>query len=161
MGTMTSIAVCVAAVCLNPVDHATVDRVDLAEINHFYDEQGRLVFDQIIYYNWSPEDGRYNVCDWRLIKSPSQIPRRDWQDGGYVSEWNDFKQRDGLRRVEVKSIRESWTQYDPELVEREFLPQEKRRELQKIPLPTKSLKPSPPPARPVRPSQTRSSRSGY
>jgi hypothetical protein len=26
-------------------------------------------------------------------------------------------------------LRESWTQYDPELVEREFLPQERRREL--------------------------------
>ena len=28
-------------------------------------------------------------------------------------------------------MRETWTQYDPELVEREFLPKERRKELRK------------------------------
>jgi len=131
----TSMAVCFAAVCLSPAEDAATDRVDLVEINHFYDDQGRLVFDQIVYYEWSHEHGRFHVRDWRLLKSSTQIPLRNWREGGYVSEWNDFKQRDGLRRVEAKLIRETWTQYDPELIEREFLPQEKRRELRKIPLP--------------------------
>ena len=162
MATMTTtLAVCLAAVCLNPVNEVTVDQVDLAEINHFYDEQGRLVFDQIIYYDWSPEESRYNVCDWRLIKDPAQIPQRDRQTGGYASEWIDFKQRDGLRRVEAKALRETWTQYDPELVEREFLPQEKRRQLNAIPLPGTQVARSSRPAGPIRPSQARSSRSGY
>lgn len=139
MGTMsTSMAVCLAAVWLSPQDEVATDQVDLVEINHFYDEQGRLVFDQIVYYEWSHEHGRFQVRDWRLLKSSAQIPLRSWRDGVYVSEWNDFKQRDGLRRVEAKLIRETWTQYDPELVERGFLPQEKRRELRRIPFPQPS-----------------------
>ncbi len=134
MGTMSiQIAVCWAAISLTPSDEITVDEVDLIEVNHFYDDQARLVFDQIIYYDWSPEDRRYQVKDWRLLKSPAQVPLRDWHSGGYLSEWQDFKQRNGLRRVKAKSIRETWTQYDPELIEREFLAQDKRAELTRIP----------------------------
>lgn len=115
-----------------PQETAVKDQVDLVEINHFYDDQGRLVFDQVIYYNWCFQTDRYQVRDWRLLKDPFQIPLRDWRDGGYSSEWRDPKQRDGLRSVRSTSVRETWTQYDPELEEREVLAQEKRKELQKI-----------------------------
>ncbi len=134
MGAMSiQIAVCLTALTLSPADEVTVDQVDLVEINHFYDDQGRLVFDQLIYYDWSSVQHRYQVRDWRLLKTPTQVPLRDWRTGCYVSEWEDFKQRNGLRRVKSKSVRETWTQYDPELVEREFLAQEKRAELTRIP----------------------------
>lgn len=135
MGAMSiQVAVCLAALTLSPADEVTVDQVDLVEVNHFYDDQGRLVFDQIIYYDWSAMHNRYQVRDWRLLKTNTQIPLRDWRGGGYVSEWEDFKQRNGLRLVKAKSVRETWTQYDPELIEREFLAQEKRVELTRIPL---------------------------
>jgi len=108
------------------------EEVDLIEVNHFYDDQGRLVFDQVIYYDWCHHTNRFQVRDWRLLKNNNQIPLRNWRDGGYSSEWEDFKQRDGLRRVKSTSVRETWTQHDPELNERAFLAQEKRAELQKI-----------------------------
>ncbi|MFV1967096.1 MAG: hypothetical protein ACC628_16840 [Pirellulaceae bacterium] len=132
MGSTTSVfAWCLAAVCLNPVEKVAVDRVDLIEINHFFDEQGRLVFDQIIFYDWSPSDSRYNVRDWRLLKMPAQVPLRNWRNNDYIAIWHDFKDRDVLRKVHASMLRETWTQYDPELVEREFLPQERRRALHK------------------------------
>jgi len=127
---MPAIAVCVL-LGFTPTNHAKVDRVDLIEINHFFDEQGRLVFDQLIFYDWSAAEKRYNVRDWRLLKSPAQIPVRNWKDRDYVAIWHDFKERDVQRKVAAKMIRETWTQYDPELLEREHLPQEKRRELSK------------------------------
>lgn len=114
------------------MERVAEDRVDLVEINHFYDDQGRLVFDQVIYYDWCSQTDRYQVRDWRLLKDPFQIPLRDWHNGGYSSEWRDPKQRDGLRRVRSTSVRETWTQDDPELEEREVLAQEKRKELQRI-----------------------------
>ena len=133
MGTMsTTLAVCLTACSLHPVEKEAVDQVDLVEINHFYDEQGRLVFDQIIFYDWSSAQSRYNVRDWRLLKKTAQVPLRNWRDGDFVAEWHDFKDRDLLRKVKAKMIRQTWTQYDPELLEREFLPQEKRRELRKV-----------------------------
>ena len=144
-------------------DDVIRESVDLIELNHFYDEHGRLVFDQVIFYDWHEnsklipqfkpiidEEGlaawkklnmdvpfnvkeleqefgnRYNVRAWRLVKHPSQLPQRDWETGVYQAMWQDGEQ---IRYICSKEIRETWTQYDPELLEREYLPKEKRREL--------------------------------
>lgn len=130
MGTVTvMLGVLVSVVTLNPPENVVADRVDLIEINHFYDEHGRLVFDQIIFYDWSPADSHYHVRAWRLLKSPAQLPARDWSQGDFSTVWHDG---DVLRKVRSEAIRESWTQYDPELIEREFLPKDQRRELRKL-----------------------------
>ena len=126
--TSAPIAVMLASLCLNPVEDVAVDRVDLIELNHFYDEQGKQVFDQIIFYDWSATRGRYNVLAWRLLKHSSQLPVRDWSTGDFVTVWQDNAV---LREVRAETMRESWTQYDPELIERSFLPKEQRRELRK------------------------------
>jgi hypothetical protein len=111
---------------ITPREDIAVETVDLIEVNHFYDDQGRLVFDQCIFYDWSPADGRFMVRAWRLVKNPSQLPQRDWAAGGYTAVWQDG---DVLRKVVSEGMRESWTQHDPELVEREYLPKERRRDL--------------------------------
>ena len=126
--TSAPIAVMLASLYLNPIEDVSVDRVDLVELNHFHDEQGKQVFDQIIFYDWSPTRGRYNVLAWRLLKHPSQLPVRDWSTGDYVTVWRDNAV---VREVRAQTMRESWTQYDPELIERAFLPKEQRRELRK------------------------------
>jgi hypothetical protein len=118
-----------ASVCLNPVEDVAVDRVDLVELNHFYDEQGKHVFDQIIFYDWYAHKGRYNVRAWRLLKRTAQVPCRDGRTGAYTAVWHDGHV---LRKVEAATMRESWTQHDPELVERAFLPKEQRRELRRL-----------------------------
>lgn len=109
-----------------PVDAVTRESVDLIETNHFYDEHGRLVFDQVIFYDWSHGDARYQVRAWRLVKNPNQLPVRDWSNGGYTALWQDGEV---LRKVHAPAVRESYLQYDPELIEREYLPKERRREL--------------------------------
>jgi hypothetical protein len=118
----------------NPIEDVPCDRVDLIEVNHFHDEQGRLVFDQVIFYEWSPEKGRHQVQAWRLLKNANQKPRRDYKTGEYVASWLDGET---IREVRAATVRESWTQYDPELVEREYLAKEKRKDLAKVrtPLP--------------------------
>lgn len=119
-------ALAAGAVSLQTADDVARNGVDLVEINHFHDEQGRLVFDQVIFYDWSPSQSRYLVRAWRLLKSPAQVPQQDFQRGGYVAIWHDG---DVLRKVQARQLRETWTQYDPELVGREFLPKEHRKEL--------------------------------
>lgn len=122
-------AVCLTlAICgSNPQTVIAKDHVDLVEVNHHYDEQGRLLFDQVIFYEWSPDQQRYNVRDWRLVKSPSQLPVRQ-SDGSFLAVWHDDRI---LRRVQARTKTESWTQYDPELVERQFLARNKRVNLTK------------------------------
>ncbi len=130
MGTTTTpLAVLMASFCLNPVEDVAKDRVDLVELNHFHDEEGKHVFDQVIFYDWNARAGHYDVRAWRLVKHRSQIPFRDWERGQYVTLWQDGTV---MRKVQAQTMRESWTQHDPELVERSFLPKEQRRELRKI-----------------------------
>jgi hypothetical protein len=127
--TILALAVAAAAWGFTPTQQVVVDHVDLVEVNHFYDEHGKRVFDQVIFYDWCADAGRYNVRAWRLLKTQDQVPLKNWQRGDYAAVWHDG---DILREVRSRSIRETWTQYDPELVEREFLPKEQRRELSRI-----------------------------
>ena len=130
MGSTTlTLALAWAVYSVSPPEHVVLDRVDVIEINHFFDEHGKLVFDQVLFYDWSASQSRYHVRAWRLLKSPAQIPQRDWQRGDYVSRWFDG---DSLREIRATTVRESWTQYDPELTEREHLPKERRKELRNL-----------------------------
>jgi hypothetical protein len=125
----TALYAITVAIGIAPREDVARESVDLIELNHFFDEHGRLVFDQVIFYDWSATDARYNVRAWRLVKNPAQLPQRDWATGGYSATWQDGEQ---LRHIQSRSIRETWTQYDPELVEREYLPKERRKELRTV-----------------------------
>ena len=137
MSTTSALAVLLTALSLNPVEDVAAERVDVIELNHFYDDRGRLVFDQIIFYDWSVHESSYQVRDWRLLKSPAQIPHRNWPEGTFIAVWHDSGV---LRRVEAKQLHESWTQYDPELVNRTVLPKEQRRLLRKAILPVQTAR---------------------
>ena len=105
------------------------DVVDLVEVNHYHDARGDHIFDQLIFYDWSSQKHRFQVRAWRLIKTESQLPRRDYRQATYLVRWHD----DGvLREVTAASCRETWTQYDPELIERENLPQDQRLDLSPV-----------------------------
>ncbi len=127
MGTLY-VAALVALSASGPVGSQTVvrDRVDLIEVNHFYDEYGNRILDQVIFYDWSTADGRFHVRDWRLLKRPAQWPVRDWDRHRYRCSWHDGPL---LREVEATDMRETWTQHDPEVINRKFLPRSNRRAL--------------------------------
>jgi hypothetical protein len=98
-------------------------RVDMIELNHFVDEDGREVFRQVIFYDWSKANRRFHVRAWRLIKHESQVPQRHWSPTKYQCTWHD----DGLlRQVWAPQLRETWTQQDPERVNRALLPEDQR-----------------------------------
>jgi hypothetical protein len=109
-----------------PSQGITRDEVDLVEVNHYHDEAGRRVFDQLIFYDWSQQRQRFQVRAWRLIKHPEQLPQRDYRRDHWRVLWHDGGL---LREVIASAYRETWTQYDPELLDRKHLPQDQRREL--------------------------------
>jgi hypothetical protein len=108
-----------------PVRNDTVlkDHVDLIEYNHYHDSNMKPIFDQLIFYDWSEQKRRFQVRAWRLVKLESQIPFRDHYNKKWMVRWHD---NDMLREVTSPSCRETWTQYDPEVLERDFLPQDQR-----------------------------------
>ena len=90
--------------------------VDLIELNHFYDQQGRLVYDQVIFYERAPESGRFQVRAWCLVEDRESLNRRpvkNQQTELYQVDWFDTDQR-LLRKITSRLYRESWTQIDPE-----------------------------------------------
>jgi hypothetical protein len=117
-----------AAMLLGTIPHDAIlrDRVDLVEVNHFCNDQAQLVFDQIIFYEWCQGKGRHEIVAWRLLKNPRQKPQRDFRTGEHSSLWLDGET---IREVRAQTVRETWTQVDPELVGRETLPKEQRKEL--------------------------------
>lgn len=104
---------------LGPESLVLIDTVDVIEHNRFYDEHGALVFEQAIFKEWDGE--RHQVRDWRLVK-----PGFTMLPTGCL-----FWDGDRLRRVTAKQVQHSWTQYDPELTEREVLPVCQRKGLTK------------------------------
>ncbi|TWT52667.1 hypothetical protein Pla22_02930 [Rubripirellula amarantea] len=100
-----------------------VEEVDLVELNHFVDEDGREVFRQVIFYDWSKTDRRFHVRGWRLIKDESQLPLRRWKPARYEIRWHENA---SCRQVNASQLRETWTQQDPERVNRAFLPEDQR-----------------------------------
>lgn len=110
------------------IDHSTIltDHVAIIEVNHFYDGKGKHVFDQVIFWDWG--GSRFEVMDWRKFKTDLQFPRKNWRTGHYETIWHDDNI---LRRVTSDSFRETWTQYDPEVEDRKYLPKELRRGLRR------------------------------
>jgi hypothetical protein len=104
----------------------TRQRVDLIELNHFVDDEGREVFRQVIFYDWSREHHRFHVRAWRLIKSESQLPVRSWNPQKYQCTWHDGGL---LRQVWAAKMRETWSQRDPERVNRAMLAEDQRKPL--------------------------------
>jgi len=121
-----SLTIVMSIVGLDPVEGMIHERVDLVELNHCYDESAKHVFDQVIFYEWSPSRQVYQVLAWRLVKHPSQVPQSDARRDDFVVTWQDGPV---LRRVRATTFRETWTQDDPELAARATLPKEERRGL--------------------------------
>lgn len=118
-----------------PAPDPLIDRVDLIEINHVYDGAGKPIHTQAIFYAWRPHQGRHDVLAWRLLKTddarqplPGQYPERDWRTGEWIMV---FTEGHYLREVRAAHFRETWTQYDPEVAERDNLPKQKRTGLTK------------------------------
>lgn len=122
--------VLLAAIAISPGRPVLLtDRVDVVEINHVHDFDGRPTIDQLIFWRWSPDASEFEVIDWRLLKTPLQRPlRRFGSDDRFWSVWTDPAGAQ-MRQVWAGSVRETWTLYDPEVRARKQLSQKDRRKL--------------------------------
>ncbi len=104
-------ALCLIGVVIRPGPRCrdVTETVDLIELNHFYDDLGRHAYDQVIFYEWSPDYRRFHVIAWCLVENDlSRMPTRNPKNGEYVVRWND---RDAKVHRVVRSAlyRETWS----------------------------------------------------
>jgi hypothetical protein len=106
--------------------NSLTQRVDLIELNHRYDDQGRHCYDQVIFYEWSPDYRRYHVVAWCLVDNGlSRLPALDHNKNRYVVKW--FDRDSGQHRVLWAPIyRETWSDWDPERANKELMDEKYR-----------------------------------
>ncbi len=127
--------VCACGVGDGMGDRVIEESVDLIELNHFYDPCGRHVYDQVIFYHLAPETGHYRVRAWCLVEDRETLSRRPTRDAhtGLVRvEWFESDQK-LLRRLHSPMYRESWTQVDPERLDKRKLDERLRLSLVQSP----------------------------
>jgi hypothetical protein len=128
---------------IQPVDPTLVDHVDVIEINHLYRHgdhgSARLVFDQVVFWEWVAISSSYRVVAWRIMPDAIVRGQQEWLGGHatphrsgrrWVSFWWDAR-HDVFRRVYATHAFHSETFYDVEIVERKITPEHLRRGLRK------------------------------
>jgi hypothetical protein len=105
---------------------ALTQKVDLIELNHRYDDQGRHCYDQVIFYEWSPDYRRYHVVAWCLVENgSSRMPAFDHNKNRYTVKW--FDRDSGQQRIIWSPIyRETWSDWDPERANKELMDEKYR-----------------------------------
>jgi len=120
------------------------DHCDLVELNSFHDCTGRHVFDQVIFYEWAPDQSRYHVRAWIISDDDGNAGRRPakrYRDGLYITRWNES----GINRVVTAThYRRSWTQIDPERANKKLLDEQDRHQFARPAI----KKPEQPPSEP-------------
>jgi hypothetical protein len=106
--------------------HQSIQRVDLIELNHCHDETGRHCYDQLVFYEWSPDYRRYHVVAWCLVdQGLARMPAFDHSKRLYIVSWYD---RESGRHREIWSpiFRETWSDSDPERANKKLLDEKYR-----------------------------------
>lgn len=101
-------------------DVVLTEQCDTLEVNHFYDNNGKLVFDQVIVWR-ADRYGQMRVDAWWLLKDPHSHPIRNGQ--WYQAVFSDDEH---VRRIRSRCIVITWTQHDPEIEDRKHRPKKRR-----------------------------------
>jgi hypothetical protein len=80
--------------CILPSEKVVTAECDLVEVNHLYDDVGRLTFDQLIYFNWT--GSRYDVIGWHILKKTITIKT----DSDTYTTYNNVRQVDPVKKKE-------------------------------------------------------------
>ncbi len=125
MGQLTLLCLSLLAASSSGNQGVVREQVDMIEVNHFHDDLGRHIYDQVVFYGWSAAAGDYHVRAWCLLDEPSRWPRRNQTSGLYHVRWYDRDQRI-QREVVSKHYLETWTQVDPERANKKLLDEKYR-----------------------------------
>ena len=139
----TTLGLSLSAVVLASNNHCEIikDNVDIQELNRYYDKSGKLILEQMVYWDYCIEkrleknsDGFTNlyecldkkVVDWRLLKNKNQIPIKDHKTGKFTAR---FRDEEDYREISSKIFYRSETFHDVEVCNRSKYSMSCRRKL--------------------------------
>lgn len=104
--------------------------VDVIEHHTLYCDDGKVIFNQLVFWDWQDEFSRFSVAAWRLWTPSKAIHWAEPRNGTLL-----FMDGADLRRVRYGARRRSHTQgFDVEMEDRSILPVENRRGLGVLPI---------------------------
>ncbi len=115
----------------NSIDQLSViiANCDTIELNHFYDGEGKLLFNQFVFWEFDESDSQWKVVDWMLGTYNFGSTKVNY-DLNTTVKTLVINRQTNLFKIKYKNrFFESWTQYDSELANRSILSIEKRRGL--------------------------------
>ena len=92
--------------------------VEVVELNHVYDDEGRRVFSQVILWDWCARDSSHHVRDWAYVDKPPYAKVSG--NTAYVPSGR------GVQVIKGRAVRETWSQYDREAMDRAEVPERLR-----------------------------------
>ena len=127
----------IAFLLLAVIPHSDVltDCVDVLELNHFYDGNGKRCFSQWIAWDWNSLRSRHDVVAWTMTCN-CNVKATDEKLRAMVAPTKEglrlrFSHVGVEREITAGQFRETHTQHDPEMEQRNILPVERRRGLSK------------------------------
>lgn len=108
-------------------DNIITDHVDLIEVNE-YTIGEKKPLKQLIFKNWSRQHKRYIIIDFRMVLSEDMLPVES--KGEYVSRWHELEY---MMEVTSKYRCYTFTNKDPELIDRNITPEEDRMKIKAPP----------------------------
>ena len=143
MGISAVLSISLSAIVLASNNHYEIvkDEVDIQELNRYYDKSGKLILEQMVYWDYCIEkrlekdrDGFTDlyecldkkVVDWRLLKNKNQIPIKDYKTGKFTAR---FRDEEDYREISSKIFYRSETFEDVEVGNRFKYPVSCRRKL--------------------------------
>lgn len=116
--------VTVIGVVTSSCEPAIVEHVDMVEINHLHDANGKPLIIQWIFWEWYEDESN---CHVRLYKEAYEHDREKLMR---VGDFTRFDFWDGSteshRRIFVSHTKESWSQVDPERADKEHVAETER-----------------------------------
>lgn len=104
------------------------EAVDMIELNHFHDAQGRAVYDQVIFYEWSASRQVFHVRAWCLVEKDKPLAKQPvFSNASRLTTVRYYDAESKIERsVSSRIYRETWTQYDPERTNKRLLDESER-----------------------------------
>jgi hypothetical protein len=98
-----------------PQDFCVRERVEIIEVNNVFTLDGEPHLKQLVFW-----DANGRCLAWRMFHQGRQY----WSNGAMY-----FADGDAIRCITARTVVESWTMFDIETADREYLPANERREL--------------------------------
>lgn len=101
---MISVMLAVALSAKINLDNTIVDRFDMVEVNHFYNEWGFEVWSQVVFWDWHDLHKTFHVQHWIMMRDAYEITEEGKKKHEELVREAESKYKDVNTRMALRSV---------------------------------------------------------